>query len=208
MATGEDYDSWKYYTKHLFKADDKRLFKNDDVKKEFYDGFATYSIMDNYYVEENAKDKFLLEREDKTFRQFFSDSSEFAKTILKGSMLIEARRLSVKTLRIICNSEIYPIYQSLATLVDDVKKLYEKEEEEACASEGFTVVLYKNGMAINFYAWDEDDPYWFERKASIFIQAPKSRKRAYPFFTNVNVTERPFLAQMEAVEPEPPPNED
>lgn len=135
------------------------------------------NIMDNKYPQENAKDKFVLEKEDRNFRQYFSSSIALATSILQGSLLLEARHMHLKTLRIVCSSEIYPLYQCLAMLIDGVKKLSEDEDD----LEGFTLVLYKNGVAINLYQWDEHNPYWFDRKANIFIEAPnKTRVEQQP----------------------------
>ena len=194
MAAKEESSSWAYFTEHLFKADDRRLFRSDDYVKQFYDGFETYSIIDNKYPQENSKDKFVLEKEDGNFRQYFSSSFGLVTSILQGHLLQEARRLSLKVLRIICSSEIYPLYQSLAMLVDSAMKMSEADSE----LEGFTLNLCKNGMQICLYGWDKQDPYWFERKAEIFIEAPETSK------AKVNrATERPFPAHVEAVEHEP-----
>ena len=165
-ATKNETHSWTYVIEHMFKEDGHRFFKNEDCKKEFYNGFERYYIDDNNYPQENDKDKFVLEKEDKNFRQYFSSSFGLATSILQGDVLLEARRIHLKTLRIICRSEVYPIYQFLAMIIDAVKRLHENDDDE----EGFTLVLYKNGMAINLYAWDKSDLYWFAKKATSLLK--------------------------------------
>ena len=169
-AKEETHHSWSSGTEHFFKADEKHLFI-DDFEKVFYDGYETYYIIDNKYPQENNKDKFVLEK-DGNFRQYFSSSIELTNTILQGHLLLEAKGLYLKTLQIVCSSETYPLYQFLAMLIDRVKS--SSEEEDDC--EGFTLVLYKNGMAINLYGWDEVDPYWSDRKANIFIDNEAAEK--------------------------------
>ena len=71
----------------------------------------------------------ISEKEDRNFRQYFSSSIALATSILQGSLLLEARHMHLKTLRIVCSSEIYPLYQFLAMLIDGVKKLSEDEDD-------------------------------------------------------------------------------
>lgn len=170
MAKMVDADSWSSYAEN-FQADDRRLFKDMTITKQFYDGFEKYQV--KLITEDGETRKFLVEKEDGTFQKKFSNPIALVSMMIYNSLLSEAKRMHPKTLRLVVASGVYPLHRTMEILKDNVKVLGEENGDEF---EGFTLAIYKNGACLNFYKYDEIDPYWFERKAVIFIEANETKE--------------------------------